>query len=145
MQEDRAPHQEPRRAESQRLRSILGENGKHDRSQFLEFTDDNFVTEVLDVKDRLVVLDFWAESCVRCKIVHESMLKIRDALPRVKFGRVNVDRNPELVRAFELKAIPHVVAFIGGDVVMEIVGDKPHKDLLERIAALEATVNPEAT
>lgn len=143
MQEDHAPHPEPRRAESQRLRSILGENGKHDKSRLIEFTDDNFVAEVLDVKNQLVVLDFWAETCVLCKFVHESMLKLREKFPRVKFGRVNVTKNPELVRAFELKAIPHVVAFIGGDVVMEIVGDKPYSELLERVTALATAVSPE--
>ena len=142
MQEDRpaSSQPEPVRTESQRIRAFLTHengNGKHG-PKLLEFTDDNFVTEVLDVQDRLVVFDFWADYCVLCKFVLEAMKKLQHDLVDVKFGRVDVTKNPELVRAFDLKAIPHVVAILRGDVVMEVVGDKPYEELLERIKALNS-------
>lgn len=125
-----------RATESQRLRSILSEKIKVEQ-ELQEFTDTNFVTEVLDEKGRLVVFDFWADYCIACKSLHRSMLRLKDDLPLVKLGRVDAEKNPELVRAFNLKAIPHLVAVMHGDVVLEFVGDKPYEGLLQKITELD--------
>lgn len=129
----------PHSTESQRLRSILSETKREEFEAFKEFSDASFVNEVLDEKGRLVVFDFWADYCLVCKSVHRSMLRLKDDLPNAKFGRVDVTKNPELVRAFNLKAIPHLVVVVNGDVMLEVIGDRPYEELLEKIRDLNAT------
>ena len=59
----------------------------------IEFTDDNFDTEVL--KSHLPVLvDFWAEWCGPCKMITPIVEEIAgDYAGKVKVGKVNVDFN----------------------------------------------------
>ena len=59
----------------------------------IEFTDDNFDTEVL--KSNLPVLvDFWAEWCGPCKMIAPIVEEIAgDYAGKVKVGKVNVDFN----------------------------------------------------
>lgn len=127
----------PHRTESQRLRSILlGDHAR--RLPLAELTDDNFVTEVLDVKG-LVVFDFWSRQCKQCSIMLERMQRLAEHYAgKARFGRIEVDKNPELVRAFNLKAIPHLVATIDGDVVLEVVGSQTFEVLRDRLASFVA-------
>ncbi len=138
-QEDRPgfelPHPvvEPHRTESQRLRSILPADPVKTVG-LLEFTDRNFVAEVLDAKGQLVVFDFWCESCVPCRFLHAVTLRLRDELKTVKFGRVDVDTNPGIVKAFGIRAVPHLAAVLNGEVLFEFVGGRTYEELMERIA-----------
>jgi len=127
----------PQRIESQRLRSILSE--PHARPSLAALTDENFVEEVLDASG-LVVFDFWSESCAQSALMLDCMRRLAEVYAgKAKFGRVEIARNPEIVRAFELKAIPYLAAILDGDVVLEIVGDRPFEELLERLAPFVLT------
>ena len=128
------------RTESQRIRfQLLTERVRQqDVPRDLELTDDSFVAEVLDVKDRLVVFDFWSEDCVPCRFLHEAVLRLQDDMKSVKFARMNVTRNPRTVKAFELKAIPHLVAVLNGEVALEIIGNRTVEELRALIAPLVA-------
>jgi len=132
------PEPEPRPTESQRLRSILAAKQPSEPSSqpssLIEFTDENFIVEVLDVKDQLVVFDFWSESCILCKFMHEAMQQLQAETNSVKFGRVNTTRNHEIVRAFGIRAIPHLVAILKGDVVFEIIGSRSADELRKLIS-----------
>jgi thioredoxin 1 len=129
----------PQRIESQRLRSILSE--PHARHSLAVLTDENFVEEVLDATG-LVVFDFWSGSCAQSALMLDCMRRLAETYAgKAKFGRVEIGRNPELVRAFDLKAIPSLAAILDGDVVLEIVGDRPYEEFVERLAPFVATAS----
>ena len=47
----------------------------------------------------------------------------------IKVGQIDVTRSPEVVRAFDLKAVPHVAIVLRGDVVFEAVGTRTFEEL----------------
>ena len=89
----------------------------------IEFTDDNFDTEVL--KSHLPVLvDFWAEWCGPCKM-------ITPIAGKVKVGKVNVDFNNQVAMQYGIRSIPSLLVFKGGAVANQIVGAVPKNDITQ--------------
>ena len=88
----------------------------------IEFTDDNFDTEVL--KSNLPVLvDFWAEWCWPCKMIAPIVEEIAgDYAGKVKVGKVNVDFNNQVAMQYGIRGIPALLVFKGGSVANQIVG-----------------------
>jgi len=92
------------------------------------FTDDNFETEVLN-SDTPVLVDFWAEWCMPCRMV----APIIDSLAgqyegKVKVGKVDTDANRKVAMNFGITAIPTVILFKDGQVHSKIVGLKSEDD-----------------
>lgn len=96
----------------------------------LEITKENFESEVLK-SDKPVVLDFWAVWCGPCKMVAPTFASLSAELPDVKFGKVNVDEQPELAQRFKVMTIPTFILFKNGQVVDQTVGALP-KDTLQQ-------------
>jgi len=93
------------------------------------FTDGNFEETVL--KNGVPVLvDFWAEWCGPCKRLGPTV----DALAseyagKVAVGKLNVDENPTVSFKYQVRGIPTLLLFKGGQVVESIVGLAPKDDL----------------
>ena len=87
-----------------------------------EFTDSNFQSEVLDA-DTPVVVDFWAEWCMPCRMLTPTIEKLAtDYDGKVKVGKLDTDANREVSVKHEITAIPTVLVFKGGQVVKKFVG-----------------------
>ena len=97
----------------------------------IEFTDDNFDTEVL--KSSLPVLvDFWAEWCGPCKMITPIVEEIAsDYAGKVKVGKVNVDFNNQVAMQYGIRGIPALLVFKGGAVANQIVGAVPKNDITQ--------------
>ena len=97
----------------------------------IEFTDDNFDTEVL--KSNLPVLvDFWAEWCGPCKMIAPIIEEIAgDYAGKVKVGKVNVDFNNQVAMQYGIRGIPALLVFKGGAVANQIVGAVPKNNITE--------------
>lgn len=96
----------------------------------------NFDSEVLKA-DIPVLVDFWAEWCMPCKMLSPIVEEIsQDLSDKLKVVKVNVDENPDLATNYGIQAIPTLLVFKDGNVVGEIVGyisKKALKDKLEEI------------
>lgn len=57
-----------------------------------------------------VIVDFWAEWCEPCKHFDEVYARVAAQHPDIVFGRLDVDAHPGIVRQFDVKQIPCVVA-----------------------------------
>jgi len=80
----------------------------------VEFTDQNFEAEVLK-SDKPVLVDFWAEWCMPCRMLAPTIDKIAEAyLGKVKVGKVDTDSNREVAMKYGISAIPTVILFKGG-------------------------------
>lgn len=85
-------------------------------------TADNFEEEVVQ-SDMPVIVDLWAPWCGPCKSLSPILEKLADEYDgKVKVGKVNVDEQPDLARAFGVQSIPMIVALKGEDVTDREIG-----------------------
>ena len=91
-------------------------------AEILHVTDDNFDTEVLS-SDLPVLVDFWAEWCGPCKMIAPILEEIAtEYAGKVKVCKVDVDANPDMPGKFNIRGIPTLIVFKGGNAVETKVG-----------------------
>lgn len=99
-------------------------------------TNDNFEEEVLACKEP-VILDFWADWCMPCKmqsqILDEFIKEIGDV---VKIGKVNVDEEAALALKYQIMSIPTLVLMDKGVFVKRVSGVQQTEELKEFIAGI---------
>ena len=97
----------------------------------VEFTDDNFDTEVLK-SEVPVLVDFWAEWCGPCKMISPIVEEIAgDYNGKVKVGKVNIDYNQQIVMTYGIRGIPALLVFKSGSVANQIVGAVPKNHITQ--------------
>ena len=102
-----------------------------------DLTDDNFEQEVLG-SDVPVLVDFWAEWCMPCKMLEPTILELADEYAgRAKVGRMDTDSARDTAMRFGISAIPTVIVFNKGEVAKKFVGLQQKADLA---AALDELV-----
>jgi len=102
-------------------------------SNIIELTEDNWEDEVVK-SDIPVMIDFWATWCGPCRMIApfiEEASKVYDG--KLKVGKVDVDNNQKIASQFSIMSIPAVMFFRGGDVVDQITGAVPKKNLFDKI------------
>jgi thioredoxin 1 len=100
-----------------------------------EFTDDNFDSEVLK-SDTPVLVDFWAEWCMPCRMLAPTIEKIaKDYVGKVKVGKVDTDSNRDISIKYGISAIPTVILFKNGQVAQKFVGLRQERDFKEVLDA----------
>lgn len=87
----------------------------------MEVNENNF-KEFTGEKDRLVVLDFWAEWCGPCRMLAPVLEEIGTEYPEVAFGKVNVDEEAGLAQMFGIVSIPTLVFMKNGKIIKKSVG-----------------------
>ena len=92
-------------------------------------SQDNFTAEV--VQSQLpVVVDFWAEWCMPCKMIAPVLEQIsQDYAGKLKVAKVNVDDNGEIAQKFNIVSIPTLLLFKDGEVVGQQVGAVPRETI----------------
>ncbi len=108
-------------------------------------TMSTFEKDVIEASDLVPVLvDFWAPWCGPCKALGPLLEKLeQEYAGKWRLVKVNVDENPQLATHFQVRSIPHVVAFADGRPVEQFTGVLPEGQLrafLDRLVPNPAEV-----
>ncbi len=97
-------------------------------------SDSNFQAEVIDAsKTRPVMVDFWADWCRPCHVLSPTVEEIaREHADKLKVVKLNVDENINAAGKFNIRGIPTLLVFKGGQVADQIVGAVP-KEQIEKV------------
>jgi|SRR5947199_6824974 len=97
-------------------------------------TDTSFQAEVIDAsKAQPVMVDFWAEWCRPCHMLAPTVAEIAtEYAGKMKVVKLNVDENMNAAGKFNIRGIPTLLIFKGGQVADQIVGAVP-KDQISKV------------
>ena len=101
----------------------------------IEVNDNNFEEKVLEEsKEKLVIVDFWAEWCMPCLMLGPNLKKVADENPEeIILAKLNVDKNPILSQKYGISSIPAVKFFRNGEIMDEFIGALPESSVREYI------------
>ena len=97
-------------------------------------TDSSFQSEVLDASNaQPVMVDFWADWCRPCHMLAPTVAEIaNDYAGKLKVVKLNVDENVNSAGRYNIRGIPTLLIFKGGQLADQIVGAVP-KDQISKI------------
>lgn len=87
----------------------------------LDLTKETFKEEVLDSKG-FVLVDFWATWCGPCNMLAPIIFDVSKEKTDVKFCKVNVVAEPDLVMEYKVMSVPTLLVFKDGELVEKSVG-----------------------
>ena len=101
-----------------------------------EVTDQTFEAEILK-SEKPAIIDFWAEWCAPCRAIAPIIQELSDTYgDQVKIAKMDIDSNPNTPGSFNVRAIPTVLAFRGGQVVQQLQGARPRAEFMAMVENL---------
>ncbi len=101
------------------------------QSFILDVTEADFEYEVIQFSQQTpVVVDFWADWCIPCKTLSPILTKLtEEGQGDFRLAKVDVDENPKLAQRYNVRGIPAVKGFRGGQLVAEFTGVVPEPQI----------------
>lgn len=97
----------------------------------VDITDASFDQEVLQDAG-IVLIDCWAPWCGPCRMVAPILEELAEKYAgQVRIAKLNVDENPATASRYDIRSIPTMIIFRGGEILQRLVGALP-KDEIER-------------
>ena len=96
-------------------------------------TDANFEADVIEAsKTQPVMVDFWADWCRPCHMLSPTVEEIaKEHEGKLKVVKLNVDDSQNSAAKFNIRGIPTLLVFKGGQVADQIVGAVPKEQIVK--------------
>ncbi|WP_066871384.1 thioredoxin [Clostridium mediterraneense] len=91
-----------------------------------------FEKEVLESKGTVLV-DFWANWCEPCKLTSPILDELRNELKEVKFVKVDINEESDVLDDYNVTSIPTLMLFKDGELKERLVGFRKKDDLRSTI------------
>ena len=89
----------------------------------IELNSNNFEEEVIQEKDKKVLVDFWASWCGPCKMIAPILDEIAtEYRGKVTVAKLNIDQNTDTAPKYGIRGIPTLLLFKNGAVAATKVG-----------------------
>ncbi len=113
-----------------KLNALANTNIESDESILMLF-DQNFDEQL---KGKTILVDFWADWCMPCKMMLPVLNELADELPEGYFiGKLNVEDNQATSQKYGVRSIPTMILFKDGREVNRFVGLKNKYTLKKEI------------
>ncbi|MCC7522104.1 MAG: thioredoxin [Flavobacteriaceae bacterium] len=90
--------------------------------KILVLTDQNFDQSI---QNKTVLVDFWAEWCMPCKVMAPILNDLSGELPDGKYiGKIDIEKYPKMSQKYGIRGIPTLVLFENGKEIDRFVGVK---------------------
>jgi thioredoxin len=91
----------------------------------------------------VLVIDFWAPWCGPCRTMAPQFERAAQMRPEFRFAKVNVDEQPTVASAFQIRSIPTFVVISDGEVIGGSPGVIGADQLVGALDQLAPTPEPE--
>lgn len=96
-------------------------------------TDADF-DQTIGQHEGLAMVDFWATWCGPCQIIAPVVEQLADEYEgKLKVAKLDVDSNQQTAAKYNVRSIPSVLFFKGGEHVDTVVGAVPKAYLVEKV------------
>ncbi|MBE5821550.1 MAG: thioredoxin [Clostridiales bacterium] len=95
----------------------------------IKIIDKNEFDELLNKKDKLIIIDFFAQWCMPCKMLAPVIETVSEKYADVEFYKVDIDLNEELVSKYEIEGVPTLIFIKDGKLINQEVGYRSESEL----------------
>ncbi len=97
----------------------------------VEILNNSNFAEKISGSDKPVIVDFYADWCMPCKMVAPVFEDINENNTDVQVYKVNVDESGEIAQKYGVQNIPTIISFKNGELHKKQVGAVPKESILE--------------
>ena len=101
-----------------------------------EVTNGDYKELIENSKDKLTIVDFYAERCMPCVMMGPVFESVSEANKDVEFAKVNIEDSQEIAQEYQVSSIPCLIFFKDGKEIDRVVGAVPEDALNEKIKSL---------
>lgn len=84
-----------------------------------------------------VLVEFWASWCGPCKMIAPVLDEIaKESEGRFRITKVNIDDDPALMKRCDIRGVPALLFYQGGELRHQIVGVAAKKTILDQLETL---------
>jgi len=90
--------------------------------------------ELVRTSEKPVLVDFWAEWCMPCKMVGPVIARLaKEFSSRLLTIKVNVDEKQHVAMQHQIQSIPTIMLFYRGKVLLRVTGARGEEELRSEI------------